>query len=410
MRSFLSQDLYKITMSQAVWRLFPNAWVKYHYKLRTKNVNLAPIKDRIDRKIHQLQGIGPTALEINFLRSLGYFDPSFLASLAHFKLNPDAYVKTSVDQGHFDLVIEGPWYDTIFFEVMLLQIISETYFEDHAREHPEVFEEGRQRLNEKIEHLLHIYDQYTDHYESLRDLEGGGELNPFCLMEFGTRRAFSESWQGEVVETLAQKLPREMFLGTSNVYWAQQLGLKPQGTMAHEYICAHGALYPLHEAQKQAFYNWNKVFQGKLGTALSDTFTFDQFLRDFDSGLANLFTGARHDSGDPFEWGHKLIEHYRTLGINTHTKVAVWSDNLDIELAEKLWKTFAPKIKTSFGIGTNLTNDMGLKPLSQVIKLTHVNNMPVIKISDEPEKVMCEDETYKAWALRLFTEILPNQS
>ena len=389
-------------MAQAVWRLFPHAWVKYHYKLRTKGVDLVPLCDRINRKIAQLQGLGPTQKDIEFLRGLGFFDPSFLAALSHFRLNPNAYVRTSVDQGFFDLTIEGPWYDTIFFEVMLLQIISETYFEDHAREHPEVFEEGRRRLNEKIEHLLRIDDDWWRYRVAKGD-------NPFCLMEFGTRRAFSEAWQGEVVQTLAERLPKEMLLGTSNVYWAQQFGLRPQGTMAHEYICAHGALYPLHEAQKMAFYNWNTVFKGKLGTALSDTFTFDQFLRDFDSGLANLFTGARHDSGDPFTWGRKLVAHYQSLGIDPRTKVAVWSDNLDIPLTEKLWREFSPQIRTSFGIGTNLTNDLGPKALSQVIKLTHVNNMPVIKISDEPEKVMCEDEAFKAWAMHLFMDILPAQ-
>jgi nicotinate phosphoribosyltransferase len=399
MRSFLSQDLYKITMAQAVWRLFPHAWVKYHYKLRSKGVDLVPLRDRIDRKIAQLQGLGPTTRDIEFLKGLGYFDPSFLAALSHFRLNPNAFVRTIVEQGYFDLTIEGPWYDTIFFEVVLLQIISETHFEDYAREHPEVFEEGRRRLTEKIEYMLRIYDEYQAH----------PDLNPFCLMEFGTRRAFSESWQGEVVQMLAERLPNDMLFGTSNVYWAQQLGLRPKGTMAHEYICAHGALYPLHEAQKMAFYNWNTVFKGKLGTALSDTFTFDQFLRDFDSGLANLFTGARHDSGDPFVWGRKLIAHYKSLGINPNTKVAVWSDNLDIPLAERLWREFSPQIRTSFGIGTNLTNDLGPKALSQVIKLTHVNGMPVIKISDEPEKVMCEDEAFKNWAMHLFLEMMPAQ-
>jgi nicotinate phosphoribosyltransferase len=132
MRSFLSTDLYKITMAQAVWRLFPHAWVKYHYKLRSKGVDLVPLRDRIDRKIAQLQGLGPTAREIEFLQGLGYFDPSFLAALSHFRLNPNAFVRTSVEQGYFDLTIEGPWYDTIFFEVALLQIISETYFEERG--------------------------------------------------------------------------------------------------------------------------------------------------------------------------------------------------------------------------------------------------------------------------------------
>ena len=402
MVSFLNTDFYKITMMQAVWQLFPNVWVKYRYKLRSKDVDLIPYLKRIQNRVDALQGLGPTQEEIEFLAKQGFLNPTFLAALKHFKLNPDEYVKIAEVDGQFFLEIEGPWYDTICFEVPLLQIISETYFEDRARENPDIFAEGRRRLDAKIEKLLDYHDKWWREANS-------SNVNPFCLMEFGTRRAFSSIWHDEVVAKLALRLPKDMLLGTSNVHLARTTNLKPQGTMAHEFICAHGALYPLHEAQKQAFYNWNKVYQGELGIALSDTYTFNQFLRDFDKGLANLFAGARHDSGDPFTWGTKLIQHYIYLNINPRTKVAVWSDGLNVDLSLRLHQRFAPSIRTTFGIGTDLSNDLGVAPLSQVIKLTQVNGMPVIKISDEPAKVMCEDEQFKNWAMHLFTELIPSQ-
>jgi nicotinate phosphoribosyltransferase len=282
--------------------------------------------------------------------------------------------------------------------VLLLCIISETYFEDYAKDNPEVWAEGRRRLNQKIEKIQKLYDDWDSR-----------AFNPFCIMEFGLRRCFSEAWQGEVIERLALRLPREFFVGTSNVHYAKQFNLRPQGTMAHEYISAHAALYPLHIAQRQALYNWNTVFKGNLGTALTDTFTFDQFLRDFDLGLANLFTGCRHDSGDPYKWGHKMLDHYEGLKIDPQTKIAVWSDNLNIDKSIDIWKIFAGRIKTSFGIGTNLTNDLGPKALSQVIKLVEVNHMPVIKISDEPEKVTCDDKKFEEYAMHLFLNLIPNK-
>ena len=252
MVSFLNTDFYKITMMQAVWQLFPNVWVKYRYKLRSKDVNLMPYLKRIQNRVDALQGLGPTQEEIEFLAKQGFLNPAFLAALKHFKLNPDEYVKIAEVDGQFFLEIEGPWYDTICFEVPLLQIISETYFEDRARENPDIFNEGRRRLDAKIEKLLDYHDKWWREANS-------SNVNPFCLMEFGTRRAFSSIWHDEVVAKLALRLPKDMLLGTSNVHLARTTNLKPQGTMAHEFICAHGALYPLHEAQKQAFYNWNKV-------------------------------------------------------------------------------------------------------------------------------------------------------
>lgn len=398
--NYLQNDLYKITMAQVVWQKFANAEARYHYTLRTKDVDLRPFIPVIKNKVDAMDGVGPKQSEIGFLREHGFFSEPFLESLRHFRLNTN-FIHIGEKDGNLDIEIVGPWYDTIWFEVPVLQAVSEAYFEEYSRHHRDVWKEGRKRLDEKIDLLLRAHEEWETAFENAPQRPP----NPYRLMEFGTRRAFSREWQAEVVHRLSY-LPKDLFVGSSNMHLSMKNNLMSQGTMAHEYICAHLAFYPPQEAQRQAFYNWNDVYRGKLGTALSDTFTFDQFLRDFGLDLASLFTGARHDSGDPYLWADKLVAHYKSIGIDPYNKVAVWSDNLDIPKSLDLWRKNRDRIKCGFGIGTNLTNDLGPKALSQVIKLTHMNGMPLVKISDEPEKVMCEDLAYRDWIVHLFTEVL----
>ncbi len=398
MNDFLSTDLYKITMAQAVWQLYPSAWVSYEFICRTKNVDLRPYASRIREKIAAMQGLAPTDEGIAFLNKQGYFHPAFLDALSHTALDPARYVTVTelpdATGGGLSITVNGPWYRTIWFEVPLLRAVNEAYFEDKAS--PDVWETGRKRLDAKIEQLLNLPDK-------------GPTYHPFRLMEFGTRRAFSENWQEIVVARLAERLPSTLLAGSSNVYLAMKHNLVPQGTMAHEWIMGHQALAPLATSQKAALYAWNSVYRGKLGIALSDTVTFDQFLRDFDLALASLFTGARHDSGDPIVWAEKLIAHYEKLGLNPYTKTAAFTDGLMVEEAVALWERFGDKIRCVFGIGTSLTNDLGPDALSIVIKMTECNGVPLIKISDEPAKALCRDAAFKAWAVHLFTEVLPAQ-
>lgn len=380
-------------MDQVVWSKYSSAWVRYHFKCRTKNVNLLPYKKKIEQKIEELHGLTPTPQETEFLKKQGYFNESYLSTFSQKQLNCN-YVKVTEKNNDLDIEIEGPWHDTIDFEVPILGIVNEVYFEQFHSDL--IFREGDRRLDEKIIKLQDIYEEGLKH----------PERHPFKLMEFGTRRAFSRDWQAHVVSRLKKELPKEIFSGCSNVALAMDNDLVPQGTMAHEYLMAHQAFVPLHMAQIKALYVWNEIYRGKLGIALSDTYTFDQFLRDFDLALASLFSGARHDSGDPFAWGFKLLDHYEKLGINSFTKTGAWTDSLDLDLSYRLWCWFSERIRAVFGIGTNLTNDLGVDPLSIVIKMTHCNGMPLIKISDEPSKAMCEDEKFKEWAIHLFTEML----
>jgi nicotinate phosphoribosyltransferase len=224
----------------------------------------------------------------------------------------------------------------------------------------------------------------------------------FRIADYGTRRRFSGRWQEEVVLALKRGVGPK-FVGTSNVYFGLQHGLTPLGTMAHEYLQACQAVGPrLRDSQVFAFNTWAREYRGDLGIALSDVCGMEAFLRDFDLFFCKLFDGVRHDSGDPFEWGQKLIAHYQKMRIDPRTKTMVFSDSLNVPLAIKLFEYFRGRMQTAFGIGTNLTNDLGYEALQIVIKMTRCNGQPVAKISDEPSKSMDYDPAYVAYLREVF--------
>jgi len=268
------------------------------------------------------------------------------------------------------------------FEVPVLAIVSEIYFRNTIAT-PD-FDEGRRRLAAKIELINGVPDP------------------AFRIADYGTRRRFSRAWQDEVAATLKVKIG-EKFVGTSNVMLALERGLTPLGTMAHEYLQACQAVGPrLRDSQVFAFNTWAREYRGDLGIALSDVCGMDAFLRDFDLFFCKLFDGVRHDSGDPFEWGEKLIAHYQRMRIDPRGKAMVFSDSLTVPLAIRLFNYFRGRSQTAFGIGTNLTNDLGYEALQIVIKMTRCNGQPVAKISDEPSKAMDYDPSYVAYLREVF--------
>ena len=213
----------------------------------------------------------------------------------------------------------------------------------------------------------------------------------FKISDFGTRRRFSLAWHEEVVQTLKREVP-QYFAGTSNVWFAMRNNLTPLGTMAHEYMQACQALGPrLRDSQTFAFDKWAQEYRGDLGIAIADTYGLDAFLRDFDMYFCKLFDGARHDSGDPFDWGEKMIAHYRRNRVDPRTKTLIFSDQLSLPLAIEIARRFHGRARTAFGIGTNLTNDLGYEPINIVIKMTECNGQPVAKVSDAPGKTISKD-------------------
>jgi nicotinate phosphoribosyltransferase len=378
--SLLDNDLYKFTMMQTVLHNFPGAIVEYRFQCRTPGANLSLYVEQIRAAIADLCQLKFSAAELQYLRSFSFFKHDFIDFLRIFSLNNEFI--TVADEGMFDIVIKGPWLHTILFEVPVLAIVSEIYFR-HLQPVMD-WTEGENKLAAKIDLVKKSADK------------------GFRFSEFGTRRRFSKQWQREVIGKLLRALPHNL-TGTSNVYFAREYDIKPMGTMGHEYIQACQTLGPrLIDSQKFAFEVWAREYRGDLGTALSDTYGMDAFLRDFDLYFCKLFDGVRNDSGDPFEWGEKLLAHYEKLRINPATKTLVFSDKLNFPLAIRLYHHFKGRTNPAFGLGTNLTNDLGFEPLQIVIKMVECNGQPVAKVTDSPGKTFCRDEGYLAYLKQVF--------
>ncbi len=382
--SMLDTDLYKFTMMQVVLHHFPGAQVEYQFKCRTEGVDLAAHADRIRAGIADLCKLRFRDEELAYLRGLRFMKSDFVDFLALFHFN-EKYISV-VDRAEppgVKITIRGPWLHTILYEIPVLAIVSEVYFR-RTQPKPDLAQ-GRQRLKAKI--------------DLVRSLEP--ELL-FKVSDFGTRRRFSRDWHDEIIALLKRDMA-ERFAGTSNVWLAMKHGVTPLGTMAHEYMQACQALGPrLRDSQIFAFDVWAKEYRGDLGIAIADTYGTDAFLRDFDMYFCKLFDGARHDSGDPFSWGERLIEHYRKNRVDPRTKTLIFSDQLSFPLAIDIARRFDGRALTSFGIGTNLTNDLGYEPINIVIKMTECNGQPVAKVSDTPGKTVSKDPGYLAYLRQVF--------
>ncbi len=391
--SLLDTDLYKFTMMQVVLHQFPGAEVEYRFKCRNKG-ELAPYVNEIRQEIRGLCNLRFQDAELAYLKAMRFIKADFIDFLGIFKLNEKYVSVSAMPSGEIEVSIKGPWLHTILFEIPVLAIINEVYFRNTQKQ-PDLAE-GRKRLNTKI-----------------------GELQAECMSalkiaDYGTRRRFGKAWHEEVLRTLANRLgtgaggeknaggPGQL-AGTSNVLFAMKLGLTPLGTMAHEYLQACQALGPrLRDSQVFGFESWAKEYRGDLGIALSDVYGMSAFLRDFDMYFCKLYDGARHDSGDPFQWGERMIAHYVKNRVDPKTKTLIFSDGLTVPRTIELYQQFKGRCQLAFGIGTNLTNDLGYEPLQIVIKMIRCNGQPVAKLSDTPSKNMCDDEKYLAYLRQVF--------
>ena len=391
--SLLDTDLYKFTMMQVVLHQFPGAEVEYRFKCRN-SAELAPYVNEIRQEIRGLCGLRFQDAELAYLKAMRFIKADFIDFLGIFRLNEKYVSVSALPSGEIEVSIKGPWLHTILFEIPVLAIINEVYFRN-TQKLPDLAE-GRHRLNTKIGEL---------------QAEGMGALK---IADYGTRRRFGKAWHEEVLRTLASRLGTVtgaeknvggpgQFAGTSNVLFAMKLGLTPLGTMAHEYLQACQALGPrLRDSQVFGFESWAKEYRGDLGIALSDVYGMSAFLRDFDMYFCKLFDGARHDSGDPFHWGERMIAHYLKNRVDPKTKTLIFSDGLTVPRTIELYQQFKGRCQLAFGIGTNLTNDLGYEPLQIVIKMIRCNGQPVAKLSDTPSKNMCDDEKYLAYLRQVF--------
>ena len=385
--SLLDTDLYKFTMWQTMLHRHPQTQAQYTFVCRNQPAYpLAELLEDVNHQLDQLCALRFTPEELAYLRGLRYIKSDFVDFLRIFSFQRE-FITASAEGEELRIQALGPQVHTMAFEIFVLAIVNELYFrrfDAHA-----ALTQGRKNLQAKIE-LLHGFAQ-----------EPAGR-HPFEFFDFGVRRRFSRDWHREVVATLKREASMH-FKGTSNVLLAKDLGLVPIGTMAHEYMQTYQALgVRLRDFQRAALEGWVQEYRGDLGVALTDVVGMDAFLSDFDLYFAKLFDGLRHDSGDPFAWGEKALAHYAGLRIDANTKRLVFSDGLDLLTAIRLYRAFANRAQTGFGIGTNLSNDVGLTPLHIVMKLTSANRQPVAKLSDSPGKSMCDDQTFLAYLRQVF--------
>jgi nicotinate phosphoribosyltransferase len=385
--SLLDTDLYKFSMWQTLLHRHPTTQARYSFVCRNASAYpLAELVPEVNRELDHLCSLGFRPEELAYLKGLRYISSDFVDFLRIFRFQRD-FIEVRAAGDSLDIVASGPQVHVMAFEIFVLAIVNELYFRRFDASAAQA--EGRRRLNAKIALLREF-----EHEPARR--------HPFELSDFGVRRRYSGAWQREVVTTLRDAVP-QFFKGTSNVLLARELGLPPIGTMAHEYLQTYQTLgVRLRDFQKAALEDWVQEYRGDLGIALTDVITMDAFLADFDLYFAKLFDGLRHDSGDPIEWGEKALAHYARLRIDPHTKRLVFSDGLDLHRAFAIYHHFADRTQMGFGIGTHLTNDVGLEPLSIVMKLRQANGQPVAKISDTPGKALCDDATFLAYLRQVF--------
>jgi nicotinate phosphoribosyltransferase len=373
-KSLLDQDFYKFSMGQVVLNSFPDFMVKYQFKCRNKGIvwTDAMLKE-IREELKAFCTLHLNEDELSFLKSIRFLKSYYVDFLRLYKADFN-YLKIWCDD-ELHIEIEGPWFLTIYFEMPILSIVNEVYFR-HTTDSKKITENGKEKLKAKIDIAL---------------------CEKFRFSEFGTRRRYSLEWHDLVIRELSENLPSDILTGTSNVYFAYKYNLTPIGTMAHEFIQAGQASdgVTLANSQQYMLQKWVDIYRGDLGIALTDTLGMDKFLKDFDLYFAKLYDGVRHDSGDPFEWAEKMLNHYKNLHIDPKTKSLVFSDGLDFKKAALLWKKLKDEAHIVFGIGTNLTNDFdGVTPLQIVVKMVQCNGKPVAKLSDSAGKTMCTDDNY----------------
>ena len=384
-RSLLDLDFYKLTMAQVAWKHFRTVPVRYSFKNRTKDVPLAEIisEEDLRNELGHIRSLQFRDDELDYLRESKYlpkgiFKEDFLMQLKGLRLPP---VQVRKDGQTYAIDVEGNWHEVIWWETMILAVMNELYYRELMRKQnldwPTVRNAGWENLMRKIDILTH-------HYPDVR------------FSDFGTRRRFSREWQEEVLRKLLVHAPGHL-LGTSNVHLAYYLDLKPIGTFAHEMDMVLSGIY--HDDDEAIRASHNKVLElwwGEYGEpfsiALTDTYGTDFFFKDLTLEQARKWRGFRQDSGDPLEFGEKAIAFYQKLGIDPKTKTIVFSDGLDLETILKLHHRFNGRTNVVFGWGTNLTNDLGFKALSLVVKVTEANGHGTVKLSDNLAKAMGKPE------------------
>lgn len=379
--SLLETDMYKFSMGQTIFHQFTSYKTTWTFKCRNKDVHFTDeMVEEIKEQVQAFCQLRFTEEELEYLDNITWIKGTYVDFLRLWQPRYEEFTITTDAPCGLAIDAAGTWLNTSMYEIPVLAIVNEVYFR-MAYDYDVLLKQFKRRLDEKVRLLEE--DTYR--------------LSDFS--EFGLRRRLSAEAQEMAVKAIAEvELPADShFIGTSNVYLAKKFNLKPVGTMAHEWIMCTGQGNHKHNPAYSNWYAldaWVKEYGILNGIALTDTITTDCFLRDFQLTYATLFSGVRHDSGNPYEWGDKMIAHYNSLGINPRTKTLLFSDSLDFERATALYDYFKDKAKVAFGIGTFISNDTDEEALNIVMKTTKCNGMDVAKISDVAGKGMCKNPDY----------------
>lgn len=394
--SLLETDAYKFSMGQAIYHQFSAYKTTWSFKCRNEDVHFTKeMVEEIKRQIQLYCGLRFKEDELLYLNSIKWIKGSYVDFLRLWKPRYEDFTITDDAPCGLSIETKGTWLNTSMYEIPTLAIVNEVYFR-MAYDYDELMVSFRERLAAKIEGICN----------------GTYEMGPFS--EFGMRRRFSG--EAEEMAILALKegsYEGSTFVGTSNVYLAKKHNVVPIGTMAHEWIMCVGQGNHKHNPAYSNWYAldaWVKEYGVLNGTALTDTITTDCFLRDFQLTYSTLFSGVRHDSGDPFMWGDKMIAHYQSLGIDPKQKTLLFSDSLNFERATEIYRYFKGRTKIAFGIGTYIANDTKVEPLNIVMKTTACNGMDVAKLSDVKGKGMCKSEEYIHYLRRCIEWRMNNQT
>lgn len=365
-QDFTDNDLYKFTTMNAIQKKFPDAEVVYRFVNRGDTRFPEGFAQALRKEVDEMQYLSLSKTAEQFMRKkCYYFDAVFFDLLKGFRFNP-AEVKIQQNEGRLSIEIRGLWYRTVLWEVPLMALISELYFRMTGQQAREV----DTRTIEKARHFARLKAE---------------------ISEFGTRRRFSFQVQDQVVGLLKQHLG-PCLKGSSNVFLSMKYDLTPMGTHPHEWFMYHGTHYGYRAANAQALANWVDVYKGNLGIALTDTYTTSNFFDSFTTLYAKLFDGLRWDSGDPFKFTEKALNHYHSLRIDPRSKTIVYSDALNGKEVEKIKAFVNGRIHDVYGIGTYLSNDAGAEPLNMVIKLFECKPkgcrmfLSAVKLSDVADK------------------------
>lgn len=352
---FTDNDLYTFSCQYYIMQKYPRAEVEYTFIDRNNTVYPEGFDKLLKQQVDYMRNVIITDEEIEFMTTRCVWLPVwYFIFLRGYRFNPGEVEISQDEEGHLSIRIVGKWFSTIMWEMPLLSCISEIIHILNGDDEKYDIATERQKVVEKSEKIF---------------------SNGLVLGDMGTRRRFSYEHQKMVLETMAEvyrsKQWEGIFTGTSNVYLAMLLDLKPLGTLSHQIISFEENVSGVFECNYSVMKKFSDVYDGNNGIYLYDCFGDELFFKNLSKRMAMMYSGLRVDSGVEEEQTEKIIEKYISLGIDPTTKQVVYSNGLDIDRCIEIHRYCNGRVQDSYGVGTNLMCDIDdVRPSNIVIKLT----------------------------------------